>query len=51
MLNRKRFALFAGSALLITLLGWAVTAQQKPAARASAAAQARNTVAVYKSPT
>ncbi len=51
MITRNHIALFAGSALLTTCLGWAVAAQQKPAAPAASTAAAVTKVAVYKSPT
>ena len=50
-MKRNRFSVFAVSALLATGLGFAVAAQQKPAARAASAAPAAHTVVVSKSPT
>jgi hypothetical protein len=50
-ITRNRFAVFTGSALLTTCLGWAVAAQQKPATRAASAAPGGIAVTVYKSPT
>jgi hypothetical protein len=51
MITRNHIAVFTGSALLTTCLGWAVTAQQKPAATVTSAAPAVTKVTVYKSPT
>ena len=50
-MKRNQFSVFAVSALLTTVLGFAVAAQQKPSARAASAAPAASTVVVHKSPT